>query len=301
MLFDAYLMVDWSASSVPKRGADSIWYALLLRDGTQLREAALANPPTRAQAADGLGHVLAGLVAEGRRTLCGFDFPNAYSAGFAAAAGFAGEPWRAVRDGIAGLVEDAADNRNNRFAVAAELNRRVSGARFPFWNCPPGHAGPHLGPTKPAGYGERFAERRLCEAHVPRAQPCWKLYTTGSVGGQALLGIPVQRALALAPELGTATRTWPFETGFGPPDDGRCRIVLAEVYPSLWPEIARPALAPGEVKDAAQVRLTARRLAERDLAGRLSADLAGPPLDAARRRVVEREEGWILGAGTAQG
>jgi hypothetical protein len=27
--FDAYLMIDWSASSIPRTGADSIWWALL--------------------------------------------------------------------------------------------------------------------------------------------------------------------------------------------------------------------------------------------------------------------------------
>ena len=35
-LFDTYVMVDWSAESRPKRGADSIWLARLQRcaDGT---------------------------------------------------------------------------------------------------------------------------------------------------------------------------------------------------------------------------------------------------------------------------
>jgi hypothetical protein len=31
--FDAYLMVDWSASSRPVTGTDSIWYCLMVRTG----------------------------------------------------------------------------------------------------------------------------------------------------------------------------------------------------------------------------------------------------------------------------
>ena len=31
--FDAYLMVDWSASSRPVTGKDSVWYCLVVRNG----------------------------------------------------------------------------------------------------------------------------------------------------------------------------------------------------------------------------------------------------------------------------
>ena len=37
-IFDAYLIVDWSANATPKRGADSIWYYLQTGHGeTELR------------------------------------------------------------------------------------------------------------------------------------------------------------------------------------------------------------------------------------------------------------------------
>ena len=297
-IFDAYLVVDWSAAAVPTRGADSIWYALYERTSRGLRRRALANPATREEARRAIADLLARLTSRGRRTLAGFDFPNGYPAGFAARAGFAGRaPWRAVWDGLAGLVDDAPDNANNRFELAAELNGRISGADFPFWGCPAGRAGPKLNPRKVDAYTrEGLAERRLAEAWVPRAQPCWKLAYIGSVGSQALLGIPVQRALRDDPRLAATTRVWPFETGLCPPPmAGDWRVVLAEVYPSLAPL----ELGHGPVKDARQVTAACRQLARRDEAGALAVDLAGPPdLDRRQRRLVEREEGWLLGAGT---
>ena len=189
-LFDAYLMVDWSAEARPKRGPDSIWYCLARRRGDgRLGIEALANPATRAEARVAIARLLS---KQRGRVLAGFDFPNAYPKGFARRAGFSGRPWRAVWDGLAGLIEDADDNRNNRFEVAKALNRRISGGPFPFWGCHASFAGPELSPRKVDRYAaEGLAERRLCEAWVPRTQPCWKLAYTGSVGSQALTGIPV--------------------------------------------------------------------------------------------------------------
>lgn len=297
-LFDAYVMVDWSGSVVPKRGADSIWYCLMLRAGGRLDRVALENPSTRQAALAALSGLLVEQVGQGRRVLAGFDFPNAYPQGFAAAAGFPGRPWRAVWDGLAGLIEDGPDNANNRFAVAAGLNRRICGGPGPFWGCPPRQAGPTLTPKKPPTTGRVLPDRRLCEAFVPSTQPCWKLYTIGSVGGQALVGIPVKRALRDHPDLASATRVWPFETGLAAPWETAPGVVLAEVYPSIVP--VRPAM--GEVKDALQVEAIARLFADRDAQGLLADDLTGPDsLTAAERYLIESEEGWILGAGTCAG
>lgn len=295
-LFDAYIVVDWSANRTPKRGADSIWYALYIRSPRGLRRRRLVNPATRWQARMDLTGLLADLLAAGRRTLIGFDFPNAYPQGFARAAGFRGKPWRAVWDGLTALIEDAPDNNNNRFAVAAALNGRISGRGFPFWGCPANQVAETLTMGKNGPYGgDLLAERRLCEAYLPSTQPCWKLYTTGSVGGQALTGIPVKRALRDDPALAPHSLVWPFETGLAGAVPEDCRIVLAEVYPSIL--AVRP--KPGEVKDALQVCATALAFARRDAEGLLAADLTGPDeLTAAQRRLVEREEGWILGAGT---
>ena len=85
--FDAYLIVDWCASSVPATGADSIWYCLLTRKNNQLSIATLENPATRSAAGAAIREILCDLVRRGQSTLVGFDFPYGYPAGFAAALG----------------------------------------------------------------------------------------------------------------------------------------------------------------------------------------------------------------------
>src|SRR5680860_1284971 len=77
-LFDAYLMVDWSANSKPKSGPDSVWYCLLesARD-----DPIVVNPPTRQLAFQEVRALLVDLVDRGRRTLVGFDFPYGFPQG----------------------------------------------------------------------------------------------------------------------------------------------------------------------------------------------------------------------------
>jgi len=297
VLFDSYLIVDWSASSSRNTGNDSIWFCLLQRRAGRLKVVALENPPFRAEALARLRARLVALVDDGSRVLAGFDFPNDYPHGFAARAGFAGAgdvpPWRAVWDGLAALIEDAADNANNRFEVAAALNQRISGGELPFWGHPHQHRYPGL-PPRPAGPPEQVGlpTRRVCERFVPRAKTCWQLAYSGGVGSQSLLGIPVQRALRDDPALAAAARVWPFETGLTVPARS-AMVVLAEVYPSLF------GVGPRADRDRWQVENTARMLARRDGRGLLARDLAGPAaLSARERTLVEREESWILGAGT---
>lgn len=280
------VIVDWSAASRPKTGRDSIW--ICRRDGAGER---LDNPPTRHAARALLAEFLAGASGRGERVLLGFDFPFGYPTGFAAGLALRGPAWRAVWDEIAGLIEDSPDNANNRFAVAAELNRRISQGPFPFWGCPARAAGPFLAPRHHRRHDtDGLAERRLIDRHVPTTQPCWKLLGTGSVGGQALTGIPIARALRDDPRWRPRARVWPFETGLAASPDAQ--IVMAEVYPSLWRSVPRD----GEPKDAAQVRETARFLAARDHAGELSDLFAGDArLTAEERRRVETEEAWTLG------
>jgi hypothetical protein len=293
VLFDAYVMVDWSAAARPVTGEDSIWACAIERGNGRLRRTSLVNPATRNEARLWLAERLSGLADNGRRVLAGFDFPNAYAKGFARRAGFRPADWRGVWDGLSALVQDAADNRNNRFEVAAELNRRI-GAPAMFW----GHHPAHRFAGLTARRGREFdagplPERRLCERWVPGAKTGWQLYGNGSVGGQALTGIPVKRALRQAPELSSRTLVWPFETGFSAPELDRPGVILAEVYPSLF------GVGPRRGRDAWQVENTARTIAERDRTGSLPEDFAGPAaLSTKERRDIECEEGWILGAGT---
>ena len=291
MMFDAFVMVDWSAATVPRTGRDSIWICWNDKGGERLE-----NPPTRHAAKSILADWLAAAVQRRERVLIGFDFPFGYPAGFAARLGLSGPPWRAVWDEIASLLHDSEENGNNRFNIAAEFNRRVSNGCFPFWGRPPGFDIPFLGPKHHRAHESGgLAERRLVDLHIPSAQPCWKLLGTGSVGGQALTGIPVVRALRDDPRWIDRVRIWPFETGLQPPEQGA--VVVAEVYPSLW------AVSPaeGEPKDAAQVRSVARFFAESDRAGELAALFAGDPsLTPEQRFRVETEEAWTLGVTAAR-
>jgi hypothetical protein len=302
-LFDRIVIVDWSAAATPKTGRDSIWVcAVDCHGGSAGIETLLENPPTRHAAGMLLHGLLADSMRHGKRVLAGFDFPFGYPAGFAARLGLAGyPPWRAVWDEIAALIEDDERNRNNRFEVGAAFNRRISGGRFPFWGCPVRHSHEHLGPTHHRRHAaEGLAEKRLIDTWMVGAQPCWKLAYTGSVGSQALTGIPVVRALRDDPEWADRARIWPFETGFSRPDGARpdaaqpdaAQIVFAEIWPSWWP--VRAELGPPN--DRAQVRTVAGILSEKNRTGELARWLAGPPgLTAGQVRTIETEEAWTLG------
>ena len=293
-LFDFYVVVDWSAAATPKLGADSIWVAALRRRSREVETALLENLATRRDAAAVLRGCFIGALARGERVLAGFDFPFAYPAGLAKRLRLGGAPWRAIWDELARLLVDGPDNANNRFAVAAELNRRLTGEAYPFWGCPAGAAGRFLQSKHHRRHStDGFPEHRLVDRRMRGPQPGWKLAGTGSAGGQALAGIPVLRALRDDPALREQIRVWPFETGLAAPKGQRhAHVVMAEIYPSLVPAPR----AAGEVKDSAQVRHVAAHFATLDARGALAALLAGDPsLSKAERRLVEREEGWVLG------
>jgi hypothetical protein len=285
VLFDTYIIVDWSASTVPKRGKDSIW---ICRHGPDAET--VANPPTRHAAHALLADMLENAMANGERAVAGFDFPFGYPAGFAARLGLAGTPWRATWDEIACLIEDKPDNGNNRFAVGAALNHRVSGKGFPFWGCPVGFTHEFLGARHHGGHHEHepLKERRAIDEWMIGAQPCWKLAYTGSVGSQVLTGLPVVRALRDDIRWAAKARIWPFETGLGLPDDAR--IVFAEVWPSWWKACAKL----GEPKDKAQVRTVARIFNAADRAGALAGWFSPDIGDLDPRPIIE-EEAWTLG------
>lgn len=296
-LFSAYVIVDWSAAAKPTTGADSIWIGVLKRDLRFRMAFESYNPSTRAEAEKRLGVILDDLKKRGERALLGFDFPLGFPRGFAEALKLSGQPtWRAVWDQLDKMVKDKADNTNNRFGVGSEINRRLTGGPFPFWGCPPKDALTTLQPKRSRAHGpDDLPEFRHADLAAKGAASIWKLYYNGSVGGQALLGIPAVRRLKLA--RGEAVRIWPFETGFRPlteADLDGVEVVVAEVYPSLL----KAEGAPGEVKDLVQVRSTAEHFARLDEANKLGA-LFGPPKTAAAEMVLdaEREEGWILGAG----
>jgi hypothetical protein len=296
-LFSAYVIVDWSAAAKPSTGADSVWFGVLKRDVRFRMHFESHNPATRGAAETLLAAILDDLKKRGERALVGFDFPLGFPRGFAPALKLTGDPpWQAVWTQVDRMVKDKADNTNNRFGAASEINRRLTGGPFPFWGCPPKDALTTLQPKRTRAHGpDDLPEFRHADLAAKGASSIWKLYYNGSVGGQALLGIPAVRRLQQA--RGDRLRIWPFETGFKaliPADLQGVDAVAAEVYPSLL----KVQLAAGEVKDLAQVRATAEHFARLDEAGKLGA-LFGPAKDTAPDVVVdaEREEGWILGAG----
>jgi precorrin-8X/cobalt-precorrin-8 methylmutase len=307
-IFDAYLMVDWSANSKPKIRKDSIW-AAWLRRGQKLE---VRNLPTRAEALKFAFECLLSASRDGLRTLAGFDFAYAYPKGLATALGWTPQeeqaPWRYVWDVIAVTVGNAAQPRNvnDRFRAAANLNRRIGDptAPGPFWARPTGkNEMPGLLPTRstfpyPLTGGEHLESRRITERDLPKAQEVWKLFTAGSVGSQSLLGIPVVRGLRDDEDLRSRSRVWPFETGFSPnpTQDSDALLIHAEI----WPGILDKGLMENHGKscrDEAQVILLAELLAKVDEEGSLGTWFDVPQgLDPRQKENCVNEEGWILGS-----
>ena len=293
-LFSAYVIVDWSAASKPTTGADSIWIGVVKRDVRFRLTFEAFNIATRAEAEKKLSAILDDFKKRSERVFVGFDFPLGFPRGFAEALKLAGdEPWLAAWNQIDRMVKDKADNTNNRFGVASEVNRRMTGGPFPFWGCPPRDTLTTLQPKRTREHGQDdLPELRHTDA-AAKAASIWKLYYAGSVGGQAILGIPVAKRLRANR---AAVKVWPFETGWkalGAADVADVEILIAEVYPSLLK--VQP--QPGEPKDQAQVRAAAEHFAKLDEAGKFG-DLFAAPKGASEQLVaeVEREEGWILGA-----
>ena len=289
--FDTFIAVDWSAASVPVKGANSIWISRR-RAGPGGQGNRLLNFSTRFEAEVFLAREIERSQSTGTRLLMGFDFPFGYPQGFAArlaakapANGVAevgtstaqrGEtaPWRVIWRVFSALIDDDERNANNRFAVGAELNLWLGFDEGPFWGCPRQHAGPNLSPFRPATH--ILAERRLCEVPVPKSQPGWKLAYVGSVGSQGLMGIPVLERLRQR----FGVTVWPFELA---PAAGPAQV-FTELYLSLWPV---PAMG-GPCKDADQVSaMTAGWRRRPDALARWMTE--------AYPKAVLDEEGWVLG------
>ncbi len=277
--FDLVAVVDWSASGAAPRlrpQSDAIWIGIASAQGVET-----FYQPSRHAAEQAVAALMARTLADGQTLLVGFDCPMGYPDGFAqrlTGTARAAAVWRWLEDAIT----DGPDNRNNRFAVADAINRQFGG-NGPFWGCPHGQVFPDLGPKKTVDYSALgLGERRRVEHLVPRAQPVWKLFTTGSVGSQSLTGLPMIHRLSQHP----AVAVWPF--------DAPAQITLAEIYPSLLATAVTAALSTGAIKDEVQVRLLAQSLWRLGQSGLLGGLLAAAPPE------TRSEEGWILGAGAAE-
>ncbi|MDI7774253.1 cobalamin biosynthesis protein CbiG [Asticcacaulis sp. EMRT-3] len=298
-LFGAYVVVDYSAAEGKKTGDSSMWIGVMKRDVRFRLSYETHNPATRAEGLALLRELLADLHKRGDRILLAVNFPLGLPRGTAERLKLDGEPWRAVWDFLAKNIVDKPDNSNNRFQVAAKINRLMTDAAYPFWGCPKNAAQKWLSTLKPDSYGE-FPEYRLTEEAVrarklPQAsmpKSLWQMHGAGVAGGTAMLGITALRTLVA--ELGEAAKIWPFQTGFEaqtPDTLAGLNTLVVEVHPPLFDGVAEA----GEMKDAASVRLTAQGLADLDDKGQLGAAFAAPKLDEAQRLIAAQEEGWILG------
>ncbi len=297
-LFDSYVMVDWSAASKPATGADSIWIGALTPDSRLKLSFKATNPPTRAKAIEELTEILNRCLKRGDRVLVGVDFPLGFPAGTAEAMKLKGEPGKALRDFLLKEMKDKPDNSNNRFALAARMNRLISDGPFPFWGCSKKDELTTLSVKKTREHGKgdiaefRIVEEAALASKKARPQPVWKIAYAGAIGGQAMTGIPAIERLR---EKFPALKVWPFDMPLAKLDrDGLAdaRVVVAEVLTTLNATNQQSS----EIRDEAQVRSICEALAERDANGKLGAMFAGEAkLTDAQKDRVTAEEGWILG------
>ncbi len=292
-IFNTHVIVDWSARSVPspkRPSKDAIWFAVV-RDG------APSGPVycrTRDSALTELADLLADEVAQNRRVLIGFDFPFGYPAGVAkriCGSDRALDLWQWFAD----AVTDGPDNQSNRFDIAAQINRLYDGIG-PFWGRPETWDVPDVPPRASTRCGaDHPPEHRLADARAKGAKTVWQLAYAGSVGSQVILGLPALQRLRSDPRLADFVAVWPFQTGLECP---HASVVFAEIYPSLLQPQAHAARQQDEVLDSAQVRVNATAFARLDRSGGLASLFAGiDGLSAEERRIIEREEAWILGLG----
>jgi hypothetical protein len=288
-------MVDWSSSSHPVTGNDSIWIASGMWCGHTFIADVPFNVGTRMQAMDVLKGQVAHWRDHGKRVLVGFDFAFGYPAGFATRLGLttAEGAWKALHSYFAAYVSDCSENVHNRDAFAEGCNRKV-GPPGPFWGCAEGAANDALTQHRVGIFSfphHGLEEWRATDLEAKRratTQSVWKLNCGVSVGGQTILGIKHLDELARA----LGAHRWPFN-GWGITPEPA--IWFAEIFPSLvhyneWTaEYAKS-------RDRTQVQGCLRWAAERDRDGLLKGDFDRPSLrlDEATLAKVEDEEGWIL-------
>jgi len=296
-LFDAYIFIDWSASSRPRTGRDSIWIA----EGTYNVDGVLVtrivdNPATREAAEKLARELLVEHVKHDRRVLVGFDFPYGYPMGWHAALGQPADTWDELWDLLAHQIRvDNGKNDNNRWEVANAVNANNPVVGGPYWGRPARRAGLiNLPITKPGCFADgSVSEFRSIEESLRirgrRPMSVWQLLGNGSVGSQAMLGIPVLYRLRYDDQLKYHSRVWPFETeDWECPTEQRPFVLHAEIWPGAIEVIYRL----HEVRDAAQVLSYVRWAATLDSAGQLAHRFT--PSVPEPKEQIRTCEGWIL-------
>lgn len=277
MIPDTVIALDWSSRSAPspKLPVPDAIYSCLGRTATGTETPIYHR--TRLQALAYLRDTIDAEITAGRKVMLGVDFALGYPQGTARILCNSDDPF-AIWDYLATLIEDDERNVNNRFDVAAKLNQKFQGVG-PFWGCPPTkHLDglPHKGNDR---HSHGMKEHRFCEGFTKSAQSVWKLFTTGSVGSQGLVGLPMLASLRA--HFKGEIAVWPFENI----EDSK--IVIAEIYPSLFDISDVRGDGILAIKDAKQVYKTVQTFLETDI---LKQSFDPRPMS----RII-REEGWILG------
>ena len=123
----------------------------------------------------------------------------------------------------------------------------------------------------------------------------------GSVGSQAIVGIPHVHAVRRHAQLSWCNQVWPFETGFtATPAPQRGPFVLhAEIWPGVVADQTKQLLTADSslIRDQAQVRALCQWAEALDDAGQLGQLFDEPlRLTAQQIQTCVQEEGWVLGA-----
>src|SRR5690606_3152757 len=273
-----FVVAAWTAAGGKKLGDQSVWVGVAKRDVRFRLYTETHNVATRAEGEALLNRLISEHRKRGDRVLVGFDFNFGFPAGTAERLKLSGTPWQAMWKFLAANVVDKADNTNNRYQVAAKMNRLMTDEAWPLWGAPAKQAQRWLTTTKPpAGAGADIPEFRATEdaARKGKLQPksVWQMHGAGAVGGQTLVGVPMVRRLLET--LGPSGAVWPFGTGWRAltiEDVEPLSALVVEVYPSMF--AAKP--NEGEFKDQAQVRVTAEHFAALDEAGDLEQAFAPP-------------------------
>jgi hypothetical protein len=289
MQFDQVVAVDWSARSVPsaaKPQADAIFICSgQAGDAGQRPEYFRTRHAARAALERKIEHAL----ERGQRMLLGIDISLGYPHGFAKAlTGQAGALH--IWEWLSQHIQDDASNGNNRFEIANQINRAL-GQQGPFWGRPVGRALSHVPMRLAQCDPNPFAVLRQCETLTTGAQPAWKLFTTGSVGSQVLLGLP--HLWHLRQSFAPHVAIWPLEA---PEMIERASVVVVESYFRLVPENLDLAAdgSPYDIRDARQVKSFV------DYVSGLAPATLAEVFAAAPDTAQVKDEGWTFGAGVWQ-
>ena len=264
--FDTVLVVDWSGGN--DRGQapaqDAIW-ACLIRQGTVQEPLYFRNRQT---AEAWITATLDAEIAAQRRVFAGFDFAFSYPDGFGKALTQNDDPL-SVWDWLEAKITDSP-SANNRFEIAGEINA-IFGGNGPFW----GNARPNVDieglPRTKANYRNPFADKRGTDRLAKGSFSPWQLAGAGAVGSQTLMGLPM---------LARLRRKYQGNIGVWPFEPVSSAITLAEIWPTLF----TTPTPDGMIKDAWQVRETAKNIAN------MSNDQIQGLL-----QVHSPTEGWIFG------